>query len=799
MPETAGDVKVRAGAARRLGLGLAVILTVGIITGLVLDRAFPLPLSGRPVSTVVVDRNRIPLRAFADTRGVWRFPARPDQVSPLYLEALLAYEDQWFYYHPGINPLALVRASIQNLKQGRIVSGGSTLTMQVARILDANPVTFHGKKRRASGRSFSRKFLQMLRALQLEFHLTKDEILGLYLTHAPFGANIEGVRAAAYTWLGKDAMELTHAEAALLAVLPQAPSRFRPDRHPDRAARARNKVLDRLSRFKVWPGEDVKSAKQEPVMAYRFPNPRTAPLVSRRLRAKTPDTGLIPSLIDHEFQIHVAELLKNYTASLPPKQSGAVLVVNHTTMAVRAYAGSADFDSRSRLGHVDMVRALRSPGSALKPFVYGLAVDEGIIHSYSMLLDVPRFGKTYDPGNFTSGFAGPVTAARALQDSLNLPAVQVLGAYGPARFHDRLKHAGARFRFAGKPNLAMALGGVGTSLESLVTLYTALARKGLTARPRIRPSDPLNERYLMSPGAAYITRKILSRPLPGREGIARLSGDFPVAWKTGTSYGFRDAWALGIKGDFIVGVWIGRPDGSPSPGQYGAVTAVPLMAQVMESLDRASGQVDMPRSVTRQTVCWPSGLAESRMKNKAFGACVLRHKAWILEHRIPPTLTGESGLSAPLVRTVWVDREGRRASPGCGGVKKTSIALWPWQAEPFIPAQWRRANIIPEDSDQCPDLAPLAAPRIRIVSLSDQSILSRLPGDTGDKGTSIPLKALGGRGYLYWFLNRSPLNTTSQSRPVAMQMPEPGAYQLAVVDETGNSDQISFRVIDPKP
>ncbi len=792
MPETTGDVEIRPGGGKRLGLVLVVILVTGIITGLILDRAFPLPLSGRPVSTVVVDRNYVPLRAFADTQGVWRFPARPDQVSPLYLEALLAYEDRWFYYHPGINPLALVRAAIQNLKQGRIVSGGSTLTMQVARILNT--------KTRIPGRRFRRKFLQMLRAFQLEFHLTKDEILGLYLTHAPFGANIEGVRAAVYTWLGKDAMELTHAEAALLAVLPQAPSRLRPDRHPDRAAGARNKVLNRLDRFKVWLREDVESAKQEPVMAYRFPNPRIAPLVSRRLRVKTADSGLIPSLIEHEFQVHVAELLKNYTAALPPKQSGAVLVVNHKTMAVRAYAGSADFDSRSRLGHVDMVRALRSPGSALKPFVYGLAIDEGFIHSHSMLLDVPRFGESYDPGNFTGGFAGPVTAARALQDSLNLPAVQVLGVYGPARFHDRLKHAGARFSFAGKPNLSMALGGVGTSLESLVTLYTALARGGLAARPRLRPSDPMNERYLMSPGAAYITRKILSRPLPGREGIARLSGDWPVAWKTGTSYGFRDAWALGIKGEFIVGVWIGRPDGSPSPGQYGAVTAIPLMAQVLESLDRPPGKVTMPGSVTRETICWPSGLAESRMKNRAAGACARRHKAWILEHRIPPTLTGESGLSAPLVRTVWVNKAGRRASPGCGGIKKTSVALWPWQAEPFIPAQWRRINMIPEDSEQCQDLPSPVAPRMRIVSLSDQSILSRLPGDTGSRDhISIPLKALGGKGHLYWFLNRTPLNSMSQPRPVAMPMPEPGAYQLAVVDETGNSDQISFHVIEPVP
>ncbi|MCG8616563.1 MAG: transglycosylase domain-containing protein, partial [Desulfobacterales bacterium] len=322
--------------------------------GLVLDRLYPLPLEGRPVSTVVLDREGAPLRAFADSRGIWRFSARPDDVSPLYLQALLGYEDRWFYRHPGINPLALFRAVIQNVKQGRIVSGGSTITMQVARILDT---PYGGTDSTVSSRGYGRKFRQMLRAVQLEWHLSKDDILGLYLTHAPFGANIEGVRAAAWTWLGKDATELTHAEAALLAVLPQAPSRFRPDRHPERAARARDKVLRRLAGFDIWPEEIVSAAADEPVMSYRFPNPMAAPLATRRLRSQHPDKPVIRSTLDGELQMHTAELLRDYAASLPPGQSGAVLVVNHQTMAVKAYAGSADFGNRLRHGHVDMIRA----------------------------------------------------------------------------------------------------------------------------------------------------------------------------------------------------------------------------------------------------------------------------------------------------------------------------------------------------------------------------------------------------------------------------------------------------------
>ncbi len=768
------------GRIKAIGFGLGLVLILGGMAGAVLDRLFPLDLFGRPVATVVTDRNGMPLRIFADRRGIWRFPAAPPQVSPLYLEALLAYEDRYFYDHPGVNPLSMARALVQNLTKGRVVSGGSTLTMQVARILDND-------LKAGQGRLWV-KFIQVLRAFQLECHCSKDEILGLYLTLAPFGANIEGVRAAALTWLGKDADNLSHAEAALLAVLPQAPSRYRPDRHPDLAQKARNKVLDRLNRFGIWSGEDIAAARQEPVLPFRFPNPVSAPLAARRLKNKFPLKRVIPTFLDQEFQLHVEDILKNTVSAMPPKQSGAVLVVNHKTLGVLAYAGSADFFDTRRLGHVDMVRAFRSPGSALKPFVYGLAIDKGIVHSHSLLLDVPRFRKTYDPGNFTQGFAGPVTLSRALQDSLNLPAVQVLEVLGPELFHDILKNGGARFRFAGSPNLSMALGGMGTSLESLVTLYTALAREGICGKPRLCPSDPLIERYLMSPGAAWIIRRILTRPLPGQEQASRLSGRFSLAWKTGTSYGFRDAWALGLKGDYVAGVWVGRPDGSPSPGQYGAVTALPLLSQVMEGLDTPSALPAMPASVTRKTVCWPSGLAANAIDGRAKGACAKKFNAWILDHKIPPTLTGENPITGSLVNTIWVNGKGERASPVCGGIKKTAVAFWPWQAEPFIPKQWRREALIPEDSKACPDLSPMRLSGIKIVSIADQSVVTRQPGDQGQ--VRLPLQAMGGQGERLWFLNRKPVGSLT-----AIDMPPPGTYQLAVMDETGAWDQVSFRVV----
>ncbi len=773
---------------------LFLFLLANLVCFFVLDCLFPFTPTGRPVACVVVDRHQVPLRAFADPGGVWRYPAMPDQVSPLYLQALLAYEDCWFYHHPGINPFALGRAFCQNLARGRVVSGGSTLTMQTARILDVQAT---GEAGASSGftRRLAVKCRQMFRALQLERHYTKDEILGFYLTHAPFGANIEGIRAACYTWLGKDASELTMAEASLMAVLPQAPSRFRPDRHPQRAMQARDKVLDRMVTFGIWPADQVRAARQEPVLDFRFPTAMTAPLAARRLKSTYPETAVIASFLDETLQMRIEELLGTFMAQLPPRQSGAVLVVNHHTLEIEAYAGSADFFDPIRKGHVDMIQALRSPGSSLKPFIYGLAMDQGLIHSHAMLLDVPRYKEVYDPGNFTHGFSGPVTVARALQDSLNLPAVQVLEAYGPARFHDKLCHAGAWFEFQGKPNLSMALGGVSTSLESLVTLYTALGRNGIAGKPRLSANEPLQERYLMSPGAAFIIREILSRPLPGREGVTRLSGARATAWKTGTSYGFRDAWAMGLKGDYTVGVWIGRPDGSPSPGQYGAITALPLMARVMENLKHPAGARKPPASVTRATVCWPSGFSAHRIRGKARGACAQKHQAWLLDGQIPLTMTGETGLAAPLVRTFWVDSQGNRATPACGGITKESVALWPWQAEPFIPVQWRRRAILPADSTQCPDLAPITLPGLCIVSVSDSSTLACQPGKAST--ASIPLRALGGRGARQWFLNQRPLITASGQPLLSIPMPVPGKYCLAVVDESGSFDQVCFHVIAP--
>src|SRR4051812_2140909 len=442
---------------------------------LLLDRLFPIPLpdptSG---STVVLARDGTPLRAFPDSDGVWRYPTRIDDVSPLYIEALLTYEDRWFYHHGGINPLALARAFGQWIVHRRLVSGGSTLTMQVARILDGTPHSAAGKLR------------QMLRAVQLEAHLSKREILTLYLDRAPFGGTIEGVEAASWAYLGKPAARLSHAEAAMLAVLPQAPSRLRPDREPNAARAARDKVLDRMATLGVWTKAEIDDARIESVAARTLQQPLSAALLAERLHEERPQSRRITTTIDAELQRALEARVTDYLARLPDRTSAALLVVDNSTLEARAYIGSAAFGDEARLGHVDMVRAWRSPGSTLKPFLYGLALDDGLIDSESLLVDAPQSFGTYRPGNFDMAYNGPVGAAEALRLSLNVPAVDLLDRVGPARFAARLANAGLGMRLPRgvAPNLSVILGGVGVRMEDLAGAYVALNRDGVGGRVR---------------------------------------------------------------------------------------------------------------------------------------------------------------------------------------------------------------------------------------------------------------------------------------------------------------------------
>jgi len=752
------------------------------------DRIWPLPLPEDDLARVVLAEDGTPLWRFADANGVWRYPVQTREVSPYYLDALLTYEDRWFYRHPGVNPLALVRASWQNLTGARVVSGGSTLSMQVARLLDPHSRTFLGKLR------------QLWRTAQLEWHLSKDEILNLYLNRAPFGGTLQGVAAASWAYLGKSPAQLTYAEAALLAVLPQAPSRLRPDRHPLRAQQARDKVLRRLGEFQVWPQSAVDEALQEPLLLAPRLEPSLAPLLARRLNR--PDSPpLIRTTLDATLQRRLEDLLLGWRARLPEYTSAAILVVEEESMAVRAYLGSVDINDAKRFGHVDMISALRSPGSTLKPFLYGMALDDGLIHSESLLQDVPRRYGDYRPGNFSMGFTGAVPASTALSSSLNLPAVQLLEAYGPKRFAAQMRIGGMPLALPAlaEPNLALILGGAGSRLEDLVSGYSAFARGGKSATLRLQPDDGLRERPLLSPGAAWIVRRILSgQARPDRDPRAELVQRPVLAWKTGTSYGFRDAWAIGVGPRYLIGVWIGRPDGTPVPGQFGLASAAPLMLQVHDLLTNRDSQrgisapvLPVPANVGVAAICWPLG----QPMNRSDPNCRRQRFAWTLDNTTPPTLLAlDQPLSVGLMESVWVNARGLRVDAHCPGAEPKNIALWPAPLEPWLPRAERREARIPAADPDCPPPALAAASPLSIVGVREGDQL-RLPAGS-QQTLRLKLSALGGSGRRWWFLNGAPLGDSANQDFINASFEQLGRYQLSVLDEAGQTARLEFSVVD---
>ncbi len=546
------------------GAGVAAVAFVAA-AALYVHALGPVPL-GRHLaySRIVVDRNGKILRAYTTPEGRWRLPATVKEVDPRFLKVLFAYEDKRFYEHDGVDPLAMMRAAWQWISTGHIVSGGSTITMQVARLLEPR-----------RHRTIEAKLRQMVRALELERVLSKKQILGLYLTLAPYGGNIEGIRAASLAYFGKEPLHLTLAQAALLVALPQSPEYRRPDRHPKAALEARNRVLDRVAEDDVAPPDEIAHAKLQPVPHKRVELPMLAPHAADKVVAMHPRREVDRLTIEAPLQKSLQQLARERAQALGAHISVAIMVVDNATGEVLARVGSAGYFDDERDGQVDMTDALRSPGSTLKPFIYGMAFEDGLIHPETLIDDKPqRFGD-YQPHDFDLSFQGTVTVRRALQWSLNVPAIAVLNRVGASRLDARLSQAGARLVLPPDetPGLAMGLGGVGIRLSDLVMLYTGLARLG-TVTPLVERvgEKPPSPKRLMSPVAAwYVGNILIGAPPPQNAAPGR------IAYKTGTSYGYRDAWAVGYDGRLTIGVWVGRPDGTPVPGLVGRAVAAPIL------------------------------------------------------------------------------------------------------------------------------------------------------------------------------------------------------------------------------
>jgi penicillin-binding protein 1C len=541
-----------------------VVLSFCTLAGgaIVADRLLPPDLSRLTPSSVVEDRHGAMLRAFQTGDGQWRLATDETAVSGSYLRLLVSVEDRHFWHHPGVDPLAMVRALGQLVTHGHVVSGGSTLTMQVARLLEPRPRTIRAK------------LIEMARALQLERRMSKTEILRAYLTLTPMGGNLEGVRAGSLAWFGKEPRILTDAEAALLVALPQAPRKTRPDAHPDVAKRARDRILVRAAQEGTIDRAALESARGAPVPARRLALPSMAPHLAERLAAEPNATSPIRTMIDARLQGDAERLLRQTLDVLPRPVNLAAIVADWHTGEILARAGSGDYNDRTRTGMVDMTLALRSPGSALKPFIYGMAFDGLLAHPASLVRDEPTRFDDYAPHNFDGGFNGDVTVRHALQASLNLPAVMTLQRVGPVAFAARFRAVGLPLTFNDSsvaPSLPMALGGVGITLEHLVTAYAALADGGRVKplRDHVDGSESPREALLGRPAADAVVDILAGMPPP--KTMAPRAGH--IAYKTGTSYRFRDGWAVGFDGSRVIGVWMGRADGGSCETCVGMASA----------------------------------------------------------------------------------------------------------------------------------------------------------------------------------------------------------------------------------
>lgn len=546
-----------------------------------LDFAFPVKLDKfHDQSPLLLDRDGQVLSVLLTRDEKWRFPLEMDQVPQDFTDMLISCEDKHFFYHPGIDPLALSRAAYQWIQNGRVISGGSTITMQVARLLDPKP------------RTLLNKVIEIARALQLTFHHSKSEILRFYLTLAPYGGNLEGIRSASQAYFQLDPSQLTRSQMALLVVLPQMPTLLRPNINPQLARVQRDKILRRMGHLKKLTPQQVNEGVSEDIPHKRHAFPRHAPHLIRTLVRKNSHQLVFKTTLHKKTQVELESLLLSEIPLLDARQTAAALIVHNKSRQVMAYCASADFYDEDREGQVDLIQASRSPGSTLKPLIYAMAFDDQIIHPETLIHDTATNFNGYSPKNFQDTFHGIVTIREALQKSLNIPAVLVLERMGPGRFVNFLQHFDLDLLFPKEqqsPSLPIALGGVGMRLYDLVGAYCALANQGEFAPLALESSSEIPQtKVFVRPSSSWYITSILEEAPPPEGFISQnWRARQPIAFKTGTSYGSRDALCIGYTQGgqgYTVGVWTGRPDGSSTPNQLGRKTATPILFKIFNTL-----------------------------------------------------------------------------------------------------------------------------------------------------------------------------------------------------------------------
>lgn len=741
----------------------------------VLDTLFPFRFQV-PYSQLVATEKKEVIHAFLSKDDKWRMKVEFDEITDDLERAVLAKEDKYFYWHLGVNPIAITRALFNNLKSGKTTSGASTITMQVARLLNPKP------------RTYQNKIIEMFHAMQLEWHYSKEEILQLYLNLVPYGGNIEGVKSAAILYFGRNPENLSLAQIVTLAIIPNRPTSLALGKHNELIKEERNKWLNRLNREGVFEKDRVGDALNEPLEAYRRAYPQLAPHFAQWLHQKYPFQDYIQTGIDANIQDQTNQIVYRYSRRQQAYNinNAAALVIDNRTRNIVAYLGSADFWDNKHAGQVDGVRAIRSPGSTLKPLLYGTSFDLGLYTPKSIIYDVPTDFDGYAPENFNKKFSGAITLENALAGSLNVTAVQLLKEMGVNTFVGQLKKAGFKQVALDEYQLGLsvALGGCGASLYELCGLYSALANHGnFQALNATLDQVGLKEGSLLRAESAYMTTEVLTKlTRPDLPFGYQNSHSVPrIAWKTGTSHRRRDAWAIGYNDQYTIGVWLGNFNGEGVRELTGASKAAPLLFELFNAIakDHNTQWNTMPDGLQSRFVCAKSGLIPETF-------CKDEH----LDYFMPLV---SSNKRCTHLKQVFVSiKEEESYCNQCLPVDGYKKKLYP-NYPPSLINHFKEENIpyiaIPKHNIDCPKVVTSNPPQITSPHHNREYILT----DGKDSELMLSCQVANDVTYVYWYLNNQFYQKALATAKVFFK-PNAGKMYISCVDDRGRNTDINIEV-----
>ncbi|MCW5884536.1 MAG: penicillin-binding protein 1C [Candidatus Kapabacteria bacterium] len=746
-----------------------------ICSFLVLDKIFPVDTTIK-YSKTIKSREGIILSSFLSSDDKWRYYFKTNEISEYFKKSIIFKEDKYFYYHAGVNPVSIIRSFSNNLKSGKITSGASTITMQTARLLEP-------KKR-----TYINKIIEIFRAFQLELHYSKDDILEIYLNKIPFGSNIEGVGAASVLYFGRNPDKLSLAQATGLAVIPNNPNKLNIKIEGNSINTEKNNLLKKHKSNKLFSADIVDDAINEFIKPEKLQSPVLARHLSFRAAKEFAARRNIETTINYTIQSRFEDIIKGYVTEIARFgiMNASAYLIDNSTGEVLAYIGSNDFNSEYS-GQVDGVTSIRSPGSTLKPFLYAFAVDKGMITPKLSLLDVPILNSEYSPDNFDGLFRGRVTAESALALSLNVPAVNLLNEYGLSNYINQRTQFEFKSisKFRRKLGLSLILGGGGVTLEELCNAYSSLASDGFFRKSYYTLSKSnIKPKRLISPEAAYLISEILTKhSRPDMPAHFRTKKGLPkIAWKTGTSQGRRDGWAIGYNKLYTLGVWTGNFSGKPNSMISGADIAVPMLFELFSTL---------PHQVTEQIFSKPSNIDE-RLVDAVTGLLPSELSDKITtDYYIPEVSLSKK--TDHLVK-IWVSNDERISyCSDCmpsENIKSQIYEIYPIELKLYYNSINFKTQFIPPHNPDCTAFQPGMNPLITSPLKNSEYILEK------DSNDGIPLKAGLDKdaGKSYWFVNGKFLESTNSNQSTIWKPEVSGKYSITCIDDRGRSNDVKISV-----